>query len=94
MVGESQGTLRDELRRWNLEEIAEIFEKEKITLPILWDFNDEELQKLGVGLVQRKKYVYAKDHLNSPPLEKVTLSSKNAELFWCQRSLTISQQKS
>ena len=94
MVGESQGTLRDELRRWNLEEIAEIFEKEKITLPILWEFNDEELQKLGVGLVQRKKYVYAKDHLNSPPLEKVTLSSKNAELLWCQRSLTISQQKS
>ena len=94
MVGESQGTLRDELRRWNLEEIAEIFEKEKITLPILWEFNDEELQKLGVGLVQRKKYVYAKDHLNSPPLEKVTLIFENAELFWCQRSLTISQQKS
>ena len=94
MVDESQGTLRDELRRWNLEEIAEIFEKEKITLPILWEFNDEELQKLGVGLVQRKKYFYAKDNLKSQPLDKVTLSSKNAELFWCQRSLTISQQKS
>lgn len=94
MVGESQGTLRDELRRWNLEEIAEIFEKEKITLPILWEFNDEELQKLGVGLVQRKKYLYSRDHLKSQQLEKVTLGSKNAELFWCQRSLTISQQKS
>ena len=93
MVGESQGTLRDELRRWNLEEIAEIFEKEKITLPILWEFNDEELQKLGVGLVQRKKYLYSKNHLKSQPLEKVTLNSRNSELFWCQRSLIISQQK-
>ena len=70
---ESHRTLRDELYQWNLEEIVETFEKEHVTIPIMWDFNDEELKELGVGLVQRKKYFSAKEHFKTKPIEKVTL---------------------
>ena len=72
---ESHRTLRDELYQWNLEEIVETFEKEHVTIPIMWDFNDEELKELGVGLVQRKKYFFAKEQLKTNPIEKVTLHS-------------------
>ena len=72
---ESHRTLREELQQWDLEEIAEIFVKEKVTLKIMWDFNDEELEELGVGLVQRKKYFFAKEHFKTNPIEKVTLHS-------------------
>ena len=90
---ESHRTLREELQQWDLEEIAEIFVKEKVTLKIMWDFNDEELEELGVGLVQRKKYSYAKDHLKTQSVEKVSLRSQIVLYTWDQRSLRIYRKK-
>ena len=65
--------LRSELKHWELEEILPIFEKEKVTQPIMWTFSKEDLKEMGVGLVQCKKYMHAVEQLSKVRDEKVII---------------------
>lgn len=63
--------LRGELKDWDLEEILPIFEKQKVTQPIMWKFSKEDLKEMGVGIVQCTKYMYAVEQLSKLRDEKV-----------------------
>ena len=65
--------IRGELKHWNLEEILPIFEKEKVTQPVMWEFSKEDLKGMGVGIVQCKKYMYAVEQLTKIREEKVII---------------------
>ena len=62
---ESATSLRDDLKKWHLEEIADIFEKELVTKDILWAFKEDVLKEIGVGPVQRMKYFDAIEQMSA-----------------------------
>ena len=59
----SNTTVKDELEAWDLEDIFPIFVKKGITQSIMWEFTKEELEEIGVGIVQRKRYFHAVEQI-------------------------------
>ena len=70
---ESATSIRDELKKWHLEEIADIFEKELVTKHIMWAFKEDVLKEIGVGPVQRMKYFDAIDQMKQKQNRVVTI---------------------
>ena len=60
-----------ELKAWNLEDISEVFAKEGVTKPIMWDFTCEELKELGVRIVTCKKYLRAAEQIKREGFKQV-----------------------
>ena len=53
------------LGKWDLEEIADTFEKSLVTKQIMWTFTEDVLKEIGVGSVQRIKYFDAIEQMSA-----------------------------
>ena len=42
-----------------------------VTTPIMWTFTADELIELGVGMVERKKYLHVVEHMNQTEAKQV-----------------------
>ena len=70
---ESATSLRDELKKWDLEEIADIFERELVTKRIMWGIKEDVLKEIGVRPIQRLKYFDAIDQMKQKQNKVVTI---------------------
>ena len=62
-VSDSTKELLEELQQWELTEIYDVLSEEAVTKSILWTLNEEDLNKLGIKWIQRKKYFRAVEQI-------------------------------